>query len=85
MQKPQDTMIGMNGRPPKRTMILWIPGILIGIAYTLNAYPKPHHDLVRVLLGIGSTGVWIIRAILVWHRELVEFWLRIRGKDYVAN
>lgn len=78
-------MIGMNGRPPKRTMILWIPGILCAIAQTLNAYLKPHHDLVGVLLGIASTGVWIIRAIQVWHREIVEFWLRIRGKDYEAN
>jgi len=78
-------MCGMNGRPPKRAMIVWVLGILVGIAYTLNAYLKPHHDLVGMLLGIALTVVWIIWAILVWHQEIVEFWLRIRGKNHEAN
>ncbi len=75
----------MNKRPPKWAIAVWILGILWAIAQTLNAHHFSHNNIIGVLLGIGATGVWIIRAIQVWHQEIVEFWLQIRGKDYEAN
>ena len=78
----QDTMIG---RPPKRAMIVWVLGILLGIAYTLNAYHFNHSNIIGVLLGLAWTGTWIIYAIQVWHQEIVECWLRIQGKNRMTN
>ncbi|NOQ34031.1 MAG: hypothetical protein GQ567_07575 [Methanosarcinales archaeon] len=78
-------MSGMHGRPPKRAMIVWVLGILLGIASTLNAYHFNHNNIIGMLLGIAVTGVWIIWAIQVWHHEIVECWLRIREKNHEAN
>ncbi len=78
----QDTM---SGRLPKRAMIVWVLGILLGIASTLNAYHFNHNNIVGVLLGLAVTGMWIIWTIQVWHQEIVECWLRIRGKNRMAN
>lgn len=78
----QDTMIG---RPPKRAMIVWVLGILLGIASTLNAYNFNHNNIIGVLLGIALTGVWTIWAIRMWHQEIMGCWLRIRGRDYDTN
>jgi len=83
--KNHGTIIGMNKIPPKRAIAVWVLGILIGIAYTLNAYHFSHNNVVGVLIGIALTVVWIIWVILVWHQEIVERWLRIRGKNHEAN
>ena len=85
VQTNQYAMSGMNGRPPKRAMIVWVLGILLGIAYTLNAYHFNHNNIIGVLLGLAWTGMWIVWAIQLWHQEIVECWLRIRGKRHVAN
>ena len=70
----------MNGRPPKGAIAVWVLGILCAIAQTLNAYHFRHNDIIGVLIGLALAVVWIIWAILVWHQEIVEFWLRIRGR-----
>ena len=85
MQKPPDTTSGMNKRPPKWAIAVWALGILTAITQTLNAYHFDHNNIIGVLIGIALTVVWIIWAILVWHQEIVEFWLRIRGQNYEAN
>ena len=85
MQKPQDMTSGMNKRPPKWGITVWILGISISIAQTLHAYQFSHNNLIGVLLGIMLTIVWIIWAIQVWHQEIAEPWLRIRGKNHEAN
>ena len=63
-------MSGMKGKLPKRAMIIWVLGILCAIAQTLNAYHFSHNKIIGVLIGIALIVVWIIWAILVWHREL---------------
>ena len=85
MQKPYDTTSGMNKRPPRWAIAVWVLGILLGVALTINAYHFDHNNIIGVLIGIALTVVWIIYTIQVWHLEIMEFWLRIRGKGYVAN
>ncbi len=84
-RKNHGTIIGMNKRPPKWAIAVWVLGILCAIAQTLSAYHFSHNNIIEVLLGIALTVMWIIWVILVWHQEIVEFWLRIRGTNYEAN
>ena len=75
----------MNKRPSKWAIVAFVLGILCAIAQTIHAYNFSHNNIIGVLLGIALTVVWIIWAILVWHQEIVEFWLRIRGTNHEAN
>ena len=85
MQKPYDTTSGMNKRPPKWAIAVWVLGILCGIAQTLHAYNFSHNNIIGVLIGIALTVLWIIWAIQVWHQEIAVFWLRMRGENYETN
>lgn|GEM_PF-4352180 len=75
----------MNKRPPKWGIVVWVLGISIGIGSTLNAYHFSHNNSIGALIGITLTVVWIIWTTQVWHQEIVEFWLRIQGKNHEAN
>ncbi len=80
-----ELMSGINKRPSKWAIVAFVLGILCAIAQTLNAYHFSHDNIIGVLIGITLVVVWIIWAILVWHQEIVEFWLRIRGTNHEAN
>ncbi len=73
----QDMMSGMNKRPPKWAIAVWVLGILCAITQTMHVHNFNHNNIIGMMLGIALTVVWIIWAILVWHQEIVEFWLRI--------